>query len=291
MMCIIVYICAARTVDVYVEAAFHAEECAECMSNRLRVNAVDKRYCRCRHSILNVHPSRNPHAAVLDDSVRVLDVEGEIAALVLAQVVGIEVRTRVVVGIAHYLGLRVVRGDVQTEFGDDRAADLSGECLECLVDVLEVAVDVQMVGVHSRDDGNLREQLEERTVELVGLGDYRRVVADKQIGVIILGYAAEECRTSDLAVGEYVREQRAGCGLSVRSGNGEAALSLGDFTERLRSLEQRVAVLLHIDKFLEVVRNCRGVDNQGVLDVLRDEVRVVLVMDSDALDNEFFGQF
>ena len=116
-------------------------------------------------------------------------------------------------------------------------------------------------------------------------------MADKQVGVIILGYAAEKCRASDLAVGEYVREQRAGRGLSVRSGNGEAALSLGDFTERFRALEQRVTVLLHIEKLLEIVRNRRGVDNQGVLDVLRDEVRVVLVMDSDALGNEFSGQF
>ena len=50
-------------------------------------------------------------------------------------------------------------------------------------------------------------------------------------------------------------------------------------------------MLLHIEKFLEIVRNRRGVNNQGVLDVLRDEVRVVLVMDSNALGNEFSGQF
>ena len=117
-------------------------------------------------------------------------------------------------------GLGVVGGDRKAFLDDDGAADLRGERLEGLLHVGEVAVDVEVVGIHRGDDGDLREELQEGTVEFIGLGHDGGRVADEGVGVVIAGDAAEECRAALAAFGENVRREGAGGRLAVRAGDG-----------------------------------------------------------------------
>ena len=75
--------------------------------------------------------------------------------------------------------------------GEVRTVEMGGAPF-LTFDVLHVPVYVEMVGIHSRDYGHGREELQEGAVELVRLGHYDRIVAYEQVGVIVLGYASEE---------------------------------------------------------------------------------------------------
>ena len=73
--------------------------------------------------------------------------------------------------------------------------------------MLKVSVDVQMVGIHCRDGGYGRVELQEGTVELIGLDDHRRRLADEHVRPVVAGDAAEEGRAAHAALREDVRDK------------------------------------------------------------------------------------
>ena len=103
-----------------------------------------------------------------------------------------EVGRGVVEMVAEYLRLHVSRLYRETVFENQGLADLGGEFPECLLHVREVAVDVEVVGVHGSDHCDRRVQLEERAVELVGLGYDDRGVADEHVGSVVPRNASEK---------------------------------------------------------------------------------------------------
>ena len=156
--------------------------------------------------------------------------------------------------------------------------------------MLHVPVYVEMVGIHSRDYGHGREELQEGAVELVRLGHYDRVVAYEQVGVIVLGYASEEGGTPGSAVLVDVGEKGGSSGLAVSACHGEAALALCYLSQGARALQQAVALLPDIFQFRHVLRNGRGIDHEAVLLVLRNPFGHRLVVDVHPLGLQGAGQ-
>ena len=193
-----------------------------------------------------------------------------------------EVGAGVVVAVMQDLRSRVFGRDVQPFLHDDRPAHLGGELLEGLAVFFHGAVDIEVVGVHRGDDGDGRMQLQEGTVVLVGLRNHRPDVAHDQVRTVVLGDSAQEGRAAFPAVREDVCEQGAGGRLPVRSGNGEEGLSLGQFAQHPRPLDEGVPLLADVDHFAQVIGNGRRVDDQRGGDIFRDGIRVVRVVDVDA---------
>ena len=231
------------------------------------------------HAVLHIHPSRNSYPYVLDHASRVNQVENVMSDLVRLGVGRMVISRRVVVAVAKDPGLGVVRGDVQTIFHNQCAAHLRRELFEGFLIFLKGAVDVQMVSVHGCDRGDRRVQLEEGAVKLVSLRHDGRRVACQKVGVVILGDSSKKSRAAFAAFREDVRHEGACCGLPVRSRHSQASLTLGQLTEHPGSLDQSVAVLPHIDKFLKVSRNGRGIDDKCRCHVLWNIIGVILVVD------------
>ena len=192
--------------------------------------------------------------------------------------------------VGVYLGLRVFLRHGQSELLDQDSRDLRRESAECLLHMLQVAVDVEMVGVHRRDHGNGGMELEERTVELVRLGHHGGYGTDEEVRPVILGYASQESRAAVAALCQDMGYQRAGGGLAVRAGDGQALLAAGDLTETQRALHHPVTVLPDIGQFRVLRRDGRGIDDERLGDILRNEVGIVLEMHPDALLLKRFGQ-
>ena len=201
-----------------------------------------------------------------------------------------EIGLRIIQMIGKQLGPGIFGCHSDPVFGYYPPAYLGSKIPECLPHVADVAVNVQMVGIHRSDDGNLRIQLEERPVELVRLSHHGIVVAHKQIGPVILGNAAEEGRAADPAVSQDMCRQSAGRGLSVGSRHGQAALPSGDLAQNPGTLQQSVAPFPDLLHFAERIRDCRSIDHQCAPDIFRNEVRPVFEMHADALLLQFRSQ-
>ena len=130
----------------------------------------------------------------------------------------------------------------------------------------------------------------EGAVELVRLRHNRVVLCQQQVAAIVAGYSAEEGVASLAAVLEYVGKQCAGCGLAVAAANCKAGFSLCDVAESPAPLYYLVALGIDGHELLHVRRYRRRVDYQGVLLVLRNQGRIVLVMDGDAFALQGLGQ-
>ena len=157
--------------------------------------------------------------------------------------------------------------------------------------MLYVGVYVEMVGVHGRYHGDFRMQLQERPVEFVSFGDDYVVVPDKQVRIIVLRYPSQEGGASFTAGAEYVGKECARGGLAVRTCHRQAPLARGDLPEDTRALDHLVAVLSHILQFLHVMGYGRSVYDHCASGVLRDEVRIVLIVDGYPFAFELAGQF
>ncbi len=107
-----------------------------------------------------------------------------------------EIGARVIVGISKNGCLGVLWADWKAEFGDEGAAHLTCKGVECLVDACKVVVDVEMVGIHGGDNGDLRVELQEGAVEFIGFRHHDRVMAKEKIGVVVFGNSAEEGRAA-----------------------------------------------------------------------------------------------
>ena len=175
---------------------------------------------------------------------------------------------------------RVRGGDGNTFLGDDGPTYLRGEDLERLQDMGIIAVDVQMVRVDGRDDGDLREELVEGAVELVGLGHHHVVVADEEVRPVVAGDAAEEGGAAFAALREDMGDHRRGGRLAVGAGDGETALAFRNLAEGEGALDHAVSVLPHEIQFLELMDGRRP-DDEGLRHIGRNEVRAVVVVDAD----------
>ena len=231
------------------------------------------------HAVLHIDPAWNANPDVTDHASRVNQIEDVMPYLVRSRIGSMVVGVRVVVAVVQDSGVCVLGGDVQPKFHDQGAAHLRGECLERLPVLLKSSVDVQMVSVHGCDRGDRRVQLEEGAVKLVSLRHDGRRVACQKVGVVILGDSSKKSRAAFAAFREDVRHEGACCGLPVRSRHSQASLTLGQLTEHPGSLDQSVAVLPHIDKFLKVSRNGRGIDDKCRCHVLWNIIGVILVVD------------
>ena len=149
-----------------------------------------------------------------------------------------------------------------------------------------VVVDVEMVGVGGRHHGDMGMQLQEGAVEFVGLGHQDRILAQQQVGVVILGDAAQECVAAFARSGQDMGEEGTGRGLAMGARYGEAFLAARDFAKGFRAFAQGIAVAADILEFAELFRNRRRIDDKGMGDVFRDGVDVILVVDGDALSFE-----
>ena len=66
------------------------------------------------------------------------------------------------------------------------------------------------------------------------------------------------------------------------AGNGETALSAGDFAQRAGTLQKGVSFFAGLGEFSKVGRNCRSIDYQRFVLVGRNQVRPVFIMYGDA---------
>ena len=228
-------------------------------------------------------PSRYARGDVLYDAPRIHQVEGVVPKLPAADVLRVEICGRVVEVIGVDLRFRVFGGDGQAQLLDEHARNLGSEGAEGLLHMLEVSVDVQMVRVHGRDDGDGGIKLQERTVELVRLGHDGRNVADQKVGSVVLGDAPEEGGAAVAGLRQYVGHQRAGGGLAVRAGYGQALLPARNLAEAQGAFHHPVPMLAHKCKLLIVRRYGGGVYDQGLVRVLRDEPGIVREMHAYAL--------
>ena len=79
-------------------------------------------------------------------------------------------------------------------------------------------------------------------------------------------------------------------GFSVRTGNGQAALSLGNLAQGTGTLEKEVAFLAGFHQLSQIGGNGGRVHHQGLVFVLRKELRLILVMHVNALSLQREGE-
>ena len=177
---------------MHFQATFYAFERADGLLYGLRLQSIGEGDGCSRDAVLGVHPAGRSHADVLQDTAGILEVVVEIPALVGAGVQRAEIGPLVGIVIGEHACACIFRADGRALFGNHRARHLTGESLEGLHHVCIVSVDVQMVGIHRRNDGNLREQLQERAVKLIGLHHHGLVPGHQEVGAVVSRNAAEE---------------------------------------------------------------------------------------------------
>ena len=219
-----------------------------------------------------------------------MQVVAEVPEGVHAQVLRVEVCALVIEVIGQNAGGRIVRAHRQAVLQDKGFLDLRCELAEGFLHVGEVAVDVEVVGIHRRDDGDIRVQLEETPVEFVCLRHHHVVLAHQQVGAVVLGDAAEEGIAAFAAFGEDVGHEGGCGGLAVGAGYRQAGLPGGDLAQHAAALDNAVAVFLHELQFLKAFRDSGGVDHEGFLHVLGDAVDVVFVMHGNPFLLQLMGE-
>ena len=156
--------------------------------------------------------------------------------------------------------------------------------------MLQVAVDVQMVGVHCSDGGYGWMQLKETAVELVGLGHHYRILAHQQVGAVVLGDTAEEGTAAFAAFGKDMRHKRTGSGFAVGTGNRQTGLSLSDFAKHAAALDHPVTVAHNEPVFSQIAWDGGGIDHKCGLHVGGDARRVVVVVHCNSFGLEFCSE-
>ena len=290
MVGVIVDVRQSGNVHMHFQAPFHPFKGADGFFHRLRGNPVGEGDGCRRDAVLRVHPAGCAHADVFQDAARIVEVVVEAAQFVGPGGNGVEIGPGVCIMVGQKLRGGVFRRDGGAFFGDEGAACLRGEGFEGLNHVGIVAVDIQMVGIHGRNHGDLREQLQERAVELVGLGHDRRGVAHQEVAAVVAGNASQKGRASLAAFGEDVGGEGGCGGFPVGAGNRQAALAAGDLSQDAGALEQGIAAFRHFFQLSQVHRDGRGIDHQGVLHLVRDQVRPVLIVDGDAFPLQLGGE-
>ncbi len=118
---------------------------------------------------------------------------------------------------------------------DDRAVErhLVGERDERLLQVLEIAVALQVLLVDVGDDGHRRRQLQERAVALVGLDDHELAAAQPRAAAEGAEPPADDRRRIEAAALEHERDHRRGRRLAVGARHRDAVLQAHQLGEHL----------------------------------------------------------
>ena len=160
------------------------------------------------------------------------------------------------------------------------------ELFERPVDVREIGVDVEVIRLDVRDDGDSRREREEGSVVLVGLDDEQSIRAIAKVA------APAANATADDAGGlERGRLQRLGGhdrrrGLPVRSGDGHEIATTHGFPQRLGTADHWNSELACTLKLGVRLRQCRGHhDSARAIDVRR----IVAGADGDSEPTEVTG--
>src|ERR1043165_4382170 len=111
-----------------------------------------------------------------------------------------------------------------------------GEDVEGVLDGLEAAVVLEVVGFDVRDDSDLWVELVEGAVVLVGLDDEEVAAAALGVAAEVAAHAADEDGRVEPGLFEDGGDDRGGGGLSVRAGDADGALPVDDFAEELFAL-------------------------------------------------------
>ncbi len=184
---------------------------------------------------------------------------------------------RGVVGVLPAVGdaVGVARADVARAgvvlAVEDLASRLAAEAVEDALDVVEVAVEVQVLRLDVEDDAVLGEVVDERAVALVALGDEVFAV------LVPVGVRAQhgDLRADVVAGAEppfaqQVRREGGGRGLAVRAGDDDALLVVEDGGEAVRAAQAEAAALARGAQGGVVFADRAGVDDDfGVLHRLR----------------------
>ena len=138
-----------------------------------------------------------------------------------------------------------------------------GEADERLLDVLVVAVVVEVLGVDVGDDGDGGREVQERAVGLVGLGDQQVAGAARGVGAERVELAADDDGGIEAGLAQHRGDQRGGGGLAVRAGDGDAVLEPHQLGEHLGARDHGDAALAR-DHELGVVALHRGREHHHV---------------------------
>ena len=155
------------------------------------------------------------------------------------------------------------------------------------------SVDIEVVGIGGRDDGCIRPQVMERTVEFISFNDYVRTVLREQIiRSVVFRYASQKSIAADALVQQMGGHGRSG-GLTVSSGHAQPTHGLCECAQHLRTLLDGEAVAAEISQFRVVGRDGRRIDHQGVIFVAAhfgNQFGVVFIVNIDAFFSECFGE-
>ena len=162
--------------------------------------------------------------------------------------------------------------DVRLVQAQDRRAverHLVDERHEGVADRVEVAVVIEVLGVHGRDDGDRRRQLQERAVGLVGFRHQELAPAEAGVRAEVRHATADHDRRVEATLREHGPDHRRGRGLAVGAGHRDPVLEPHQLGQHLGPRNGRDLVLARrLD--LDVVARDRGRidDHVSALDVL-----------------------
>ena len=154
--------------------------------------------------------------------------------------------------------------------GDDEAIGrhLLEELREGADQLLERAVDIQVVGLDVRDDSDVRRVAEERGVELVRLYDDVLALSGGGVRAQVDDVAADEERRREARLDEHERDEGGGRRLAVRAGNGDGVVAFHETRHHVRALDYGDAATLRLENLRVVLRRGGSDDHEaGVVDV------------------------
>ena len=134
--------------------------------------------------------------------------------------------------------------------------------LESTAQILHIAVNVQMVGIHGGDDGDFGMECQEGTVKLIGLDHGRaRIWRTHVVVVQVLGNAAYKGRHRLLGP-QQMRNHRGRGGLAMSAGHRQSLQFIRNMPEHLRTFVYRSSFFYKILVLDKILRNGRGINHK-----------------------------
>src|ERR1051325_10279684 len=135
--------------------------------------------------------------------------------------------------------------------------------VERILDSLEAAVVLEVIGLDVRDDGDLGMELVEGAVVLVGLHDQEVAAAALGIAAEVAAHAANQNGRIEPCLFEHGGDERRRCGLAVRAGDADGALAVDDLAEELFALHDADAAGAGGIELAAVSSDGAGDDHEG----------------------------
>ena len=295
MVRVIVHINMLRRIDVKIKPALHAAERRDRDPQLRFVEPGHPQHRRRRHTIFDIHPSRNARRAIPDHAVGTNKVERVPPVRLKPDAVGVKVAGRIV---CIPVNPDSVVTDIQFDplFENQRAArsDLPDKLRKSLFDRFVRPVNVEMVGIDRRHDRDVRIELQKRPIELVGLDDQSFPRAEHQVTTEILGNPAEKSAAAAPGLAIEPRGHRTGRRLAVRSGDGHQVFPLGHHAEHPRTLDDLESSIPEKSELQTIGRDRRRINHQRIGLVpkrLRNRIRLVLISNGRSFALQCPGQF